>query len=362
MDDKNTENTNIESTQNTFLKMKQWHTIEAAASLIVSGDVVKGQNWRDNAEIQETYKLLRDKAFNAFRYSKLKISVHEAIELLENNPYLSEAMRKYPDLTRKDLVIAVERFFGRELAVSHTALRDIIKCDNWHDILEVEINEFPKREFLSTTCRSLLDDVCKACRDSESIIKKDKVIKLIEDHFYMDLTIKRYPDINHRHFETMIERFFTKAQSGFTRTFNELSQGLNNEYNLAKSCSGIMDFERDIEYTPEYIKTAMEVSLVIEALIKDADKFYLDPCFYPEGEAEPDYSCFYPVSLKPDTAKGYFEVRAEGIKTWLKHGFKEEIHDKFFNPAPEKPKIEITDTPKSFVPSATLQKTSRQIQ
>jgi len=343
MDDKTT---NESTTQRAFLKSKQWHTIESAASLMVLNDVVKGENWYNNAEIQEAYKALRDEALKAFRYSKLKISVYEAIELIENNPHLAVARKDYPDLTRKDLIMAVERFFERELAVSLTALYDVIKSENWHDTVEIQIQKSNAKEMLSITCKSLLENVCKVCKDSESIIKKGKIIELVEKDSNVWMFIERYPDINHQQFVTLIERFFKKALSDFTRTFDEISKGLSSEYRVSKALSGIKDFERDIEYTPEYIKTAMEASLVIETLISDTDKFGLDSCFYPEEEIELDYSRFYPVSIKPDAPKGYLEVRTEGIIRWLKRGFDKEIHDKFFNPKPEKTEMEITETPK----------------
>ena len=164
-----------------LLEVKPWHTIESAASIIVLDDVIKGEKWCDNARIQETYKRLRDKAVKAFRYSELKISVLEATELIINNPYLAEAMRAYPELYREDLVTAVENYFGREIAVSRTALGDIIKSENWIDIFEIQ--ELPAKEMLSRTCKSLFEDVCKACKDSESIIKKDKITELIKKNF-----------------------------------------------------------------------------------------------------------------------------------------------------------------------------------
>lgn len=332
------------TTQNTFLKMKQRHTIETAASLIVLDDVVQEEKWRNNAGIQEAYKVLRDKTLKAFRYSKLKISVYEAIELLENNPYLAEAIRKYPDLTRKDLVTAVERFFERELAVSRISLGNIINGENWRDILEIQIQKPPVEEMLSYACRSLFEDVCKACRKSESILKKDKIIELVENHNYVNTAILRYPNIERRHFVTMIERLFEKALSEITRTFNEISEGLNTEYQVSKACSGIKDYERDIEYTLEYIKTAKEVHCVINALIENADEFGLYPRFYPEEEAETDYSRFYPISLKPGIPKGYIEVRTKGIMAC----------DVFFNFAPEKPAAEVTDAPVIPLPIPTV--------
>ena len=337
------------STQNTFLKMKQWHTIEAAASLIVSDDVVKVEEWRDNAEIQETYKVLRNEASEAFRYSKLKISVHEAIEFIENSPYLAGSMREYPDLRREDLITAVERFFKREIAISHTVLRDVIKDDNLHAILEIQIQGVPARKEFFETCKYLLDDVFKVCSDSESLIKKDEIIEFIENHSFVNMTIKRYPDINHQLFITMVERVFEKALFEFTRTFNEIFDGLYSEYRVANTCKGIKDFERDIEYTPEYIKTAMEASFVIKALIVGADKFGLNPCFYPAEEVEPDYSRFYPISLKSDTPKGYLEVRTEGIGKLLEYY---KIQSKFFNTVLEKLEDEIVDPSKSAFPSA----------
>ena len=63
------------TTQNTFLKMKRRHTIETAASLIVLDDVVQEEKWRNNAGIQEAYKVLRDKTLNAFRYSIKNIRI-----------------------------------------------------------------------------------------------------------------------------------------------------------------------------------------------------------------------------------------------------------------------------------------------
>ena len=325
---------NSKSLRKTLLESKEWHTIESAASLIVLDDVIKGKKWHNNAKIQETYKRLFEKASKAFSYSGLKISVYEAIELIQNNPYLFEAMRKYPDLTRKDLVTAVERFFERELAISLTALYDVIKSENWHDTLEIQINGVHAKEMLLYTCKSLLEDVCKICKVSESIIKKDKLNIFIENHTAVYLITHRYPDINHQHFVAMIERFFEKALSEFTRTFKEISFGLDSEYHLSKTCIGTKDIERDIEYTPEYIKTAKEASLVIEALIKDADKFGLYPRFYPEEEAEPDYSRFHSVSLKSGTSKGYLEVSTTGIMAC----------DEFFYFAPEKPESK-PDTP-----------------
>ena len=327
-----------------LLESKPWHTIESAASIIVLDDVVKGKKWRNNARIQETYKRLCDKALKAFRYSELKVSVHEAIELINNSPHLAEAMREYPDLTHNDLVTAVKRFFERELAISRIAPGDIIQCENWCDILEIQIQEVPAKDILSQTCKSLIEDVCKICRDSESIIKNDKVIELIENHFLVEVAIQRYPDIEYRHFATMIDRFWEKALSEFTRTFKEIAKGLHSEYHVSMACSGIKDSERDIEYTPEYIKTAEEVYYVIESLIKNADEFGLYPRFYPEEEAEADYSRFCPISLKPNTPKGYLEVRTKGILAC----------DAFFNFAPAKPEMEAVDAPANSLPVPTV--------
>ena len=116
---------------------------------------------------------------------------------------------------------------------------------------------------------------------------------------------------------------------------NQHTSGLSIEYRLAKTHRGIKDLERGIEYTPEFIKTAKEVYLVIEALIKNADEYGLNPRFYPEEEAEADYSRFHPISLKPDAPKGYLEIRTKGIMAC----------EAFFNFAPEKPAMEVTDTP-----------------
>jgi len=239
------------STENTFLKLKQWHTIEAAASLIVLGDVVRGENWHDHAEIQETYKALRDEAYKAYWYSQSKITADEAIEWVKNNPCVAETMKNYPNLSRQDLITAIKRVFDKDVPA---------------------------------------------------------------------------------------------------KTFHEICTELNNEYSVSLHCSKLKDFESDTAYTAEYVKIAREVSeLIFEILSTEADKFGLKPRFYPEKEADPDYSRFYPVSLKPDAQKGYLEVKSEGIRVWLKHN---NIHDKFFNPAPEKSETEITDELKPAIRSA----------
>jgi len=79
---------------------------------------------------------------------------------------------------------------------------------------------------------------------------------------------------------------------------------------------------------------------IFNAVFAEADKFGLLPQFTPDEEAKPDFFYFHPVSYKQDAPKGCLEVKTEGIKAWLKYN---NIHDKYYNPAPEKSDISAAD-------------------
>ena len=111
MGDKPTKNTNTESEQNTFLKMKPWHTIESAASLMALGRIVKGEEWRENAEIQAAYKALYDEAYEVEEYLQNRVTLGDMIEWVKNNPHVAEEMKKYPEVSQQELINVLARIF-----------------------------------------------------------------------------------------------------------------------------------------------------------------------------------------------------------------------------------------------------------
>ena len=87
------------------------------------------------------------------------------------------------------------------------------------------------------------------------------------------------------------------------------------------------------------VKTARAIYMaMLNAIMAEADKFGLVPQFTPDEEAKPNFFYFLPVSYKQDATKGCLEVKAEGIKAWLKYN---KVYDNYYNP--EKPEDEYWD-------------------
>ena len=94
---------------------------------------------------------------------------------------------------------------------------------------------------------------------------------------------------------------------------------------------------------PQYEKTSQEIYVRIRsALTTEIDKFGI--FVFPD-----DYF------IKTDVGEEIIQVRYEGIRAWLRHGFYEEIHDRFFNPVSEKPEEKSTDTAASTVDNSKSQ-------
>jgi hypothetical protein len=127
MDDRTTENTNDETEQNTFLD--PWITIEAAASRIVLGRIVKGEEWRENEKIQEIYKALYNEAYKVEEYLQDPMTLGDVFEWVKNNIHIAEEiMTKYPDERHQDLIeglmAAIKRIFGQDVYI-HKTFREI---------------------------------------------------------------------------------------------------------------------------------------------------------------------------------------------------------------------------------------------
>lgn len=245
MDDKTTETTNSESRKNTFLKLKPWYTIEAAASLMALGDIVVFEYWCNNAEIQAAYKMLYDEVYKAYRYSQYKFTINEMVEWIKNDPCMEEERKTY--------------------------------------------TEFIQFNFITT---------------ANYVFVKDAYIP------------KTFPEIHEEICALYSRRVFANGTTWEEREEIENVQGA--------------------------------LTAKMKTIADEANMFGLDPRFYPEEKTPSDCFYFYPVSFKGYTTKVYIEVRTEGIKAWLKYN---NITDKFFNPAPQKPITEITDVPKLDVSS-----------
>jgi hypothetical protein len=130
------------------------------------------------------------------------------------------------------------------------------------------------------------------------------------------------------------------------KTFREIYLGLHTEYGVCLVCNEtVTDLENIAGYKRpelnEKTKTARAIFMIIlNAIMVEADKYSLMPQFTPDEETKPDFFYFHPVSYKQDASIGCLEVKTEGIKAWLKHN---KIHDKYYNPAPEKPEDEYWD-------------------
>jgi hypothetical protein len=109
MDDQAIENT--ESSQNTFLKLKPWHTIESATSLMALGRIVKGEEWQENENIQAAYKALYDEAYKVEDYLLDQMTLGDVFEWVKNSPHVAEEMKKYPDVEYQSLLDVITRIF-----------------------------------------------------------------------------------------------------------------------------------------------------------------------------------------------------------------------------------------------------------
>jgi len=111
MDDKTTETINTESSQNAFYKLKEWHTVEAAASYMALGRIVKGEEWRENENIQAAYRELYDEACKVEEALHAPIILGDMLEWIKNNPYIEEEMDKYPDVSPHRILDALTRIY-----------------------------------------------------------------------------------------------------------------------------------------------------------------------------------------------------------------------------------------------------------
>ena len=114
MAEKTVEDIITESKQRTL--HNPWITIESAASRIALGRVVKGEEWRENEEIQEMYKALYDEACKIEEHLQTRMKLGDVFEWVKNNDHITkEIITKYPEEKHQelasDLIAAIQRIF-----------------------------------------------------------------------------------------------------------------------------------------------------------------------------------------------------------------------------------------------------------
>jgi len=117
MDDKTKENTTIESEQNIFYDLEQWHTIESAASLMALGRIVKGKEWQENEKIQAAHKALYDEAYKVEEYLQGRMKLGDVFTWVRSSPYVAEEIKKYPDIGYSEILPVMERIFDMDVDI-----------------------------------------------------------------------------------------------------------------------------------------------------------------------------------------------------------------------------------------------------
>ena len=226
-----------------------------------------------------------------------------------------------------------------ESAASRIALGKVVKGEEWRENEKIQemykalyAEAYKVEDYLQT--RMNLGDVLEWLRNNEHI--PDEIITKYPKEIHQELVSGLM---------TTIERIYYFDESAY-RTFNEICSELRAEYGITlvsnetladlENCSGYKN-----PYKDEKAKLARARYMVIlNTVLAEADKYGLVPQFTPDEKTKPDYFYFVPVSYKSNAPKGCLEIKAEGISAWLKGNKR---HDKYYNPAPEKPEDEYWD-------------------
>ena len=123
MADKTVEDILNESEENPLLN--PWITIEAAASRMALGRVVKGEEWRENEKIQEWHKALYDEAYKVEEHLQRPMKLGDVFEWIKNNDHMNkEVMAKYSEERHYDLmeslIAAMQRIFFLNVDIDKT--------------------------------------------------------------------------------------------------------------------------------------------------------------------------------------------------------------------------------------------------
>ena len=181
--------------------------------------------------------------------------------------------------------------------------------------------------------KMLYDDVYKEYRYSQHKFKVTEMVEWIKNDPCMSEEMKNNAEFIQHDFITTTKRVFDKDAYA-PKTFYEIYEGICIIYSRMIFANATPWEER--EETEAALKT---LTAKMKTIADENTMFGFNPRFYLENEVSPDCFFFYPVFFKPNAAKVYVEVTAEGIKAWLQYN---KINDKFFNPAPKKPEIEIS--------------------
>jgi hypothetical protein len=226
-----------------------------------------------------------------------------------------------------------------ESAASRIALGRVVKGEEWRE-----------NEKIQEMYKGLYEETKKVEEFMNRPMTLGDMLEWMNNsHILVEEITTKYPDEKHQDIAmslmTVIERIFYFDEST-RKTFGEICSELRTEYGVTSFFNqNMVDFESYESYKrPDYDegeKSARARYMVIfNAVFAEADKYGLFPQFTPDEETRPDFFYFHPVSYIPDSPKGCLVVKAEGISAWLKDN---KIHDKYYNPASEKPDVPAAD-------------------
>jgi len=226
-----------------------------------------------------------------------------------------------------------------ESAASRIALGRVVKGEEWRE-----------NEKIQEVYKALYDEAYKVEEHLQTRMKLGDVFEWVKNNEYISEEIMtKYPDKKSQDVAegliAAIQRIYYFDVDTY-KTFREIYLGLHTEYGMYLVCNTtVTDLENIAGYKrpelDEETKKARAIFMVIlNAIMIEADKYGLVPQFTPDEETKPDFFYFHPVSYKQDASIGCLEVKTEGIKAWLKYS---KVHDKYYNPVPEKPEDEYWD-------------------
>ena len=406
MDDKTTENTSKNSL----------YAIKPAVSLMVLGAAqIKYVGWEEDAEAksQMLYAKLRE-VEEGWRSQRTLAGILELINNVfcnEKNNY-SDLYRKgfegkiesifKADLCscHKELKESISRIFTENKRSNpyHKALEDSIESifSKYNDLDSCHRKNL--KYHIDLTINTVIDDPDLYCQElmaridyllRENIKKDNSYRQKLKNNIGRIFRIDIDNDLDSYRYELKdknLDSCRQELKDSITRIFNEIKEsdpyrkGLEDsiENIFSKSAyEGLGSYRKALEFRIDRIfsndndlasyryelEDSLEDIFIVKpfAITKPFYEIYYNLEHYYKSikkmllKAEVDkFDIFvFPADyFKSDIPKEIIQVRHGGITEWLKRGFDEEIHDKFFNPA--KPETEIIDAPANSLPIPTI--------
>lgn len=289
----------------------------------------------ENRDTNPYREVLKDSIENIF--SKYKDS-----DLYRKNleDYISHTINtgiSDPDLYCKELNARIDYLFRR-----NSENKDLYSCSQeLKNNINRIFNDIKKSDPFRKGLESNIENIFSKYNGLDSYRKK---LEAGIDHIFSidnDLNSYRY-----QYADSLRDIFICKPFE-LTKPFYEIYYKLEHYYKPKKHdtsgkpyCKSCKLLEHDIvednlfnlcmccvNGIPQCEKTIQKIYTIIKSTLNaEVDKFgiFVFPTDY---------------FIRPDATKIIIQVRYEGIKAWLKHGFDEEIYDMFFNPVSEKPDV-----------------------